>query len=183
MFMRKRGGRAASGPAVSPQHTAEHHAVQDAEGFVRSAWASALLRLGDDMELAAHAAFKNCDTAYACLAAAWRDADPRKISPAQTALHQALDAARKSLAERDQIHQKVRAELELLDRAARQHTTPALVPQRERDGTDSTIEPPGRPHPPPRQPRRPRPTAHPRRRLPRWLSQLTERRKAPPHQR
>lgn len=180
MFPRRRGGRAAPGPTASPEQVAEH-AVRDAERFVRQAWESELLRLQDHMKLAACAAFASCDIAYARLAAARRDDDPEKIDQACAALEVALKAARESSAERDQVVEKVRAELGVQDRAARQHTAPPPMRQREQDGPETTAQPPASPDPALREAHSTPPAGRSRRRLRRWFSRLTVFRRIGPH--
>lgn len=181
MFLRRRGGRAAPSPTTPPEQAAEH-AVHDAERFVRQAWESELLQLQDHMQLAAHAAFASCDIAYAHLSAARRDGDPEKIDQACAALEQALNAARKSSAERDQVIEKARAELSLLDRATTQHTAPPTMRQRAQDGSETTAQPPDSPDPSFWQAHSIPPAGRPRRRLQQWLSRLIVPRRIGPHQ-
>ena len=147
--------------------------MRDAEEFVRQAWGSALLGLRTNEVYTTHVAFKNCDAAYARLAAARRDGDPARISQTHTALQRALDTALTSAAERDRILEKVRAELDLLAGAANQHTSPTCVPPPEKGKPASTVQPPDPPDPSRRRPRHTPPTARPRRRLPPWLNHLT----------
>jgi hypothetical protein len=127
MFGHRRGGRAAHSPTPVPAQAAGH-AVRDAEQFVRGAWERELLRQRDHMQFALHAAYQDRDTAYACVAEAQRDGDPRKIAAAHAALETALDTARRSAAACDQLRRTLRAERDLLGwapRSAWSHPVPA----------------------------------------------------------
>jgi hypothetical protein len=107
-------------PGATPPPITGDQAVGVAEAIVCRAWARELLRQRDHMEFALRAASEDCDAAYAALAAAQRDGDPRKISVAHAALEQAVDATRKSALACERVRQTLRSELDLLTRASKE---------------------------------------------------------------
>ena len=105
------------------------NAVRGAEEIVRRAWARELLRRRDHTEFELRAAGDDEDAAHGRLASALRDGAPWKIADARAALEHATEATRASARACDRMRRTLRAELDLLEQAAKDHALSSLVRQ------------------------------------------------------
>ena len=108
-------------------------AVLGAEDIVRRAWARELLRRREHLEFDLRAARNDEDVARALLASAQRDGEPRKIASARAALDRAVEATGASTQAYDRMRRTLRTELDLMERANRDHALSGLVRQMEYD--------------------------------------------------
>lgn len=145
---RARAAREAMTPLIENEN-----AVRGAEDIVRRAWARELLRRREHTEFELRAASDDEDAAHARLVSAQRDGAPWKIAAAHAALEHAIKTTRASASACDRMRRTLRAELDLLEQAARDHALSGLISQMEHerstiiaqdlDSLDTRIPPPG----------------------------------------
>lgn len=153
-------------------------AVRGAEEIVRRAWARALLRRREHMAFELRAANDDEDAARRRLVSAQRDGEPGTIAAARAALERAVEATDASMRAYDRTSRALRAELEQLQQATRDHALSRLVRQMEHERSAITargLDAPGTNAPRPRSAAAISPS---RLRFPRTLRRLVVRRTA-----
>jgi hypothetical protein len=125
--------RARAARAAMTSLVENENALRGAEEIVRRAWARELLRRREYPEFELRAASDDEDAAHARLVSAQRDGAPWTIAAARAALERAVETTRASVRARDRMQRTLRAELDLLEEAARDHALSDLVRQMEHE--------------------------------------------------